>query len=99
MTEASIFGQYNDVLFTGHNFASPAMQKPATEEFIAEKVFKYPISFNYTVTAESQKLTLNFGTSIINFYSTVQSIWIQSQEILISAIDLSKLKSTYKKVF
>ena len=45
MTKASISGQYNDVLFT--IFGPPAMLKLATEEFLAEKVYKYPISFDY----------------------------------------------------
>ena len=58
MTEASISGQYNAALFT--IFCPPAMLKLVTEEFIAEKVFKYLISFDY-------------NCKICN---TVQSLWI-----------------------
>ena len=65
------------------------MQKLATEEFITQKVF--------ITTAESQNLTLNFSMFIISFYNTVQSLWIQSQEILISGIYLPTLKSVYTK--
>ena len=50
------------------------MLKLATEEFIAEKVFKYLISFDYD--CKKSKLTLNFSISIISFCITVQSIWI-----------------------
>ena len=45
MTEDSIFCQYNDALFM--KFGSPAMQKLATKEILAEKVFKYLKSFDY----------------------------------------------------
>ena len=88
-----ICGQYNDALFT--ILDSPAMQKLATEEFIIEKVLStlYPLN----LTAESKKLNLNF--SMWCFYNTVQSLSIRSQEILIWATYLPKLKSIYKKVF
>ena len=45
MTEASISGQYNDVL--SRNLTSHAKRKLATEKSIAIKVFKYLISFDY----------------------------------------------------
>ena len=45
MTEAKIYGQYNNALFT--IFDSSLMQKLAKEEFITEKVFKYLISIDY----------------------------------------------------
>ena len=51
------------------------------------------------MTAKSQKSTLIFSMSIISFYNIAQSLWIQSQEFLISDIYLYKLKSVYKKVF
>ena len=51
------------------NLTSPAKQKLATEES----------------TAKSQNLTLNCSMSIVRFHNTVQSLSIQSQEILTSA--------------
>ena len=56
MTKARISGQNNDVLFT--IFDPPAMQL-ATEEIIAEKVFKcYLISFDYNY--KESKIDLKF---------------------------------------
>ena len=95
MTEVSISGQYNDALFT--IFGPPAMLKIATEEFIPEKVFKYLICFYYN--CKKLKVDLNFRMSMISFHYTVQSLWIQSQEILILAIYLPKLKLVYNKKY
>ena len=94
MTEARISGHYSDASFT--IFGSLVMLELAIEEYVAEKVFKYLI-YLLIITAKSQKLILNFSISIISFNITVQPLWIRSQEILISALYLPKLKSVYKK--
>ena len=57
MTEARISDQYDDVLST--TFDPPAMQKLATQEFIAEKVFKY-ISISFDYNCRKSKTSLKF---------------------------------------
>ena len=67
MTEARISGHYNDASFT--IFGPSVMLELATEEYITEKFLN---NLNILIiSAESQKLFLNFSISIISFNNTV----------------------------
>ena len=56
MTEATISGQYNDVI--SRNLTSPAKQKLATKEFIAGIIFKCLIAFDYNCRKSKTYLKL-----------------------------------------